>query len=381
MRLRLVVPDRSGGMPSGGDRYDAALAGALRDRGWEVETVRVGGGWPWPGRRDLAALAEALRGPAGDGSGPVLIDGLLACTAPEAVERCAADRPTGILVHSRLTAGSGVSGAAAAELDQREARALAAAGTVMTPSGWAARDLRERYGLGEVVVAHPGVEQAEVALGLSARVTPGGRGTPRLLALAAVTPLKNHRVLLEALAEVRDLSWTAICAGPVPDIGHLRSLRGRAEELDIAHRLSWPGAVLGQDLERLWSTTDLLVHPSRSETYGLVVAEAHAHGIPTVVGKGTGAVEALAGTDAGEDVPTVPGSDAEGGADAGRADLPGTAVATDSPEELADVLRRWLTDAGLRERWRRAALERREQLTGWDATAVAVEGALAGMGG
>lgn len=362
MRLRFVVPDRPGGMPSGGDRYDEALAAALGDRGWQVEVVRVGGAWPWPDRRALAALDEAL-GEAADASAPVLLDGLVACPAPAHVVRSAAQRPTAVLVHSRLSAGAGASGAAAAELDRREAEALTAAGAVVTPSRFSADELRERYRLDRVYVARPGVRPAEVAGGSVARSSTAtdSSGIPRLLTLAAISPPKNHAVLLEALAEVQDLPWAAVCAGPVPDMGHLRALRARAQELGLARRLYWPGAVLGSDLDRLWSTTDLLVHPSRTETFGLVVAEAHAHGIPTVVGSGTGAVEALVG-------------------DGDAADAPGTAVATDDPAELVQVLRRWLTDHDLRQRWRTAALARREQLPGWEATAAAVEEALAGIG-
>lgn len=360
MRLRFVVPDRPGAMPSGGDRYDEALAAALGDRGWQVEVVRVGGAWPWPDRRALTALDEAL-GEVTDASTPVLLDGLVACPAPAQIVRAAAQRPTAVLVHSRLSAGAGTSGAAAAELDRREAEVLTAAGAVLTPSRFSADELRERYRLDRVWVARPGVAPAEVAGGSGLRSASGASGVPRFLTLAAITPPKNHAVLLEALAEVQDVPWAAVCAGPVPDMGYLRTLRARAGELGLARRVYWPGAVLGSDLDRLWSTTDLLVHPSRTETFGLVVAEAHAHGIPTVVGAGTGAVEALVG-------------------DGDVADGPGTAVATDGPAELVQVLRRWLTDQGLRKRWGTAALVRREQLPGWEATAAAVEEALAAIG-
>ena len=57
-----------------------------------------------------------------------------------------------------------------------------------------------------------------------------------------------------------------------------------------------PGPLEGAALARQWARTDLLLLPSTTETYGMVVTEALAHGVPAVVAAGTGAVEALDGT-------------------------------------------------------------------------------------
>jgi glycosyltransferase involved in cell wall biosynthesis len=54
--------------------------------------------------------------------------------------------------------------------------------------------------------------------------------------------------------------------------------------------------------------------------------------------------------------------------------LPGLLV---EPDELTGAVRRWLTDASLRDRLRRSARDRRETLTGWDVTARIVSGVLA----
>ena len=45
------------------------------------------------------------------------------------------------------------------------------------------------------------------------------------------------------------------------------------------------------------------------------------------------------------------------------------AVDPDDSDELAALLRRWLTDPGLRRRWRAAALDARPHLRTWDAAA------------
>jgi glycosyltransferase involved in cell wall biosynthesis len=343
--LTVVVPDRSTLEPSGGDRYDAAIVAQWRSRGRAVEVVSVAGSWPWPTAGDEERLERALRqAPPG---GPLLVDGLVGCSAPAVVEAVAAGRPVVLLVHALLADGAGAEGASARELDAREGLALAAADAVVTISTWAGRELARRHGI-VADVAAPGTDVGPVAPGSLDRT-----GVPALLAVGALTPLKNHAVLLAALEQVADLPWTLTLAGPAPDPEHLATLVADVDRHGLAARVRRPGPLVGDRLEAAWAAADLLVHPSRSETYGMVVAEAFAHGIPAVVGAGTGAVETLAGP---------------GDQPAAEAALPGTAVRTDRPEELAGALRGWLSQSPLRRRWREAALARRNLLTGWDRT-------------
>ena len=97
---------------------------------------------------------------------------------------------------------------------------------------------------------------------------------------------------------------------------------------------------------------------SRAETYGMVVTEALARGLPVVAADVGGLTEALGH-----------------GADGVR---PGVLVPPDDPAALGAALRAWLTDAELRERSRRAARERRASLSGWSTTTASVADVLAG---
>lgn len=111
------------------------------------------------------------------------------------------------------------------------------------------------------------------------------------------------------------------------------------------------GARIGPALEALWAQTDLLVHTSRHETYGMVISEALARGIPAIVAGGTGVADAHR---VGEVFPTgVPGA-------------------------LAAALRVWLTDPGLRARWREQARAVRPEQPTWAETAQIVAEALGG---
>jgi glycosyltransferase involved in cell wall biosynthesis len=287
-----------------------------------------------------------------------LVDSLLACGAPDELEAAAAaGQQVWILLHMPLP-----------DHPEREARALRAAAGVICTSGSAAAGIRARHGLDSIRVALPGTAAAPLAAGsLSA-----GSGVPHIIAVAALLPNKDQSLLLDALARLTDLPWTASLIGSdTADPAYAARLRDSVERLGLAGRVRIPGELRGPALDAEWDAGDLSLLISRAETYGLVVTESLARGIPVVVREGTGAVEALA---AG----TLPNSAVPGRPPNSPApELPGAAVGLGTdPAPLADLLRRWLDEPGLRERWREAAAAARGRLPGWDATARTVLGFL-----
>ncbi|ROP42780.1 glycosyltransferase family 4 protein [Pseudokineococcus lusitanus] len=346
-RLRLVVPAPWDAV-SGGSAYDRALVVALRARRADVEVAVVDGAWPAPDGAARDALAAAL---ADDGR-EVVLDGLLAA-APEAVARAvAAGVRVHVLVHLPLAREGGLDAATAVARDAVERVTLAAATSVLATSAWAAADLRARHGLAHVGVAVPGVDPAPRSPGSAAT------GAPLLLQLAAVGPRKDQLGVVAALARLADRPWTAVLAGPVADARYAAAVDAAVAGAGLAGQVSRPGAVRGRDLARLWSAADLLLLPSRAETWGMAVTEALVRGVPAVVGAGTGAVEALLG-----DLPPR----------AGRDDVPGAVVPPGDVDALAAAVRRLLGDSGAPAR--RAAARRRAALLargGWDATAAAL---------
>src|SRR5829696_5502726 len=83
--VHVIVPEGvdDPARPSGGNTYDRRVCDGLAALGWAVREHAVPGGWPEPGDAGHAALARALR-PIPDGA-VVLVDGLIASTAPEAL--------------------------------------------------------------------------------------------------------------------------------------------------------------------------------------------------------------------------------------------------------------------------------------------------------
>lgn len=347
-RIRLVVPGNVR-HNSGGNVYNAALARALTALRAEVETCPLDGDWPVGSAADRRRLGALLLDDSGGTA--TVVDGLLACGAPEELAAAAAaGHPAWILLHMPLDETG-------ADETGLERRALRAAAGVLCTSGSAAARIWARHGregIGEsgITVALPGTDPAPRA---------AGSGPPHLLAVAALLPNKDQQLLLAALSALAELPWTASLVGSdEADPAYAARLRDTVERLGLQDRIRIPGELRGDALEAEWAAADLSLLISRAETYGLVVTESIARGIPVVVRAGTGAVEALA---AGTPVASGP--------------LPGAAVDLGSDAgPLAAVLRRWLTEPELRAGWRAAAVAARDRLPGWDATARAVLTAL-----
>ncbi|XVV07106.1 glycosyltransferase family 4 protein [Actinosynnema sp. CA-248983] len=319
--------------PSGGNGYDRRVSAGLGTR-----DLLVPGAWPRPSAESRRALDGVLGG-VPDG-GVVLLDGLVACGVPEVVERHAGRLRLVVLAHLPLADETGLPPEVAARLNAAERRCLRAVAAVIATSAGAGARLVERHGLARVHVVPPGVDPAPVARGTD--------GVSRLLSVASVTPRKGHDVLVKALTAVADRPWTCAVVGPAPDPGHLGLVRRLAAP--CAERFEWAGPLVGSALDDQYDAADLFVLASRAETYGMVVTEALARGVPVIA----------------SEVPDALGT--------GGLLLPPGDVAA-----WSDALRRWFEDADLRTRLRAAAVARRAELSTWDETVKGVGVVLASL--
>ena len=338
--LRFVVPARDGG-PSGGDVYDEQVIAAWRREHGPVDVISLPGSWPHPDAGERRAVAAALcKG------GVIVVDGLIGSACPTQIEYATAAGATVVLlIHLPLPADPALEPAVADRLAAAEHRAVRAAAAVVATSAWTARDLARRYGAVDVVIAAPGTEPAPLTV---------GDDPPHLLVLGAVSTAKNQELLLPAFGSLQDLPWRATFAGPTTQPEVATRIKTALGETGLLDRIALPGVVTGQEREQLWHRTDLLLVPSLVETYGLVVIEALARGIPAIVARGTGAVEALFG------VPEV---------GAAHPDPPGAIADPRDWRSWSRALRGWLTEPATRASWRAGALRRREHLPAWDQTA------------
>ena len=333
-----IVPTAT--VPSGGHAYNRAVIA-----GWpgvSPGVVSLPGPWPKGDRRSLSSLRDALRL-----ADTALVDGLVGAAHPELLAE-ATERGCRIvlLVHLPLADEGGLTEPERRDLAARELASLHQVARVVATSRSAACELSRRTGRDDIAAVPPGVHRA----GVVARHEPVG-----ILQVGSIGPRKNQLASLAALAACGDLPWRATFVGPVAQDGYARRFQAG---LDPA-RARWTGPLQGDALEDAFAQADLLLHPATAETWGMVVTEALARGIPAIVGAGTGAVEALASGSSGGDFSGSGSSD----------HLPGASVSLDSPGDLARMLRRWLTSVTLREEWRARAIAARDGLRGWPAAA------------
>ena len=336
--------------PSGGNHYDRRVVQGLAATGWDVRERAVPGGWPRPDATARAGLATALAAMP-DGA-VVLVDGLVACGVPDVVVPAARRLALVVLVHLPLGDETG----APPELAVREQEVLTAAAAVIATSPWAARRIVTRHGLdpARVTVATPGVDPAPLAPG----TVDSDLAETGLLCVGALTPTKGQDLLVAALAEVRDLPWTATLVGPLRDPGHAAAVRAAIERHGLADRVRLTGPLTGAALDAVYAGTDLLVVPSRAETYGMVVTEALARGVPVLVSDAGGLPETLGRDSAGR--------------------VPGMVVPAGRVADLGAALHGWMADPDRRAGLRRAAHRRRGMLHGWEVTSRCVATVLIG---
>jgi glycosyltransferase involved in cell wall biosynthesis len=348
VRVHVVVPEGfdNPGQPTGGNIYDRRICEGLADGGWDVRVTTVGATWPLsdPGARaDLARIVSAI--PDGEA---LLIDGLIASpSAAQLLPHTGRIRIT-VLLHMPLTTALDTHHDAGSKRSERAV--LRAAADVVVTSEWTRQQVLTRFAIpaNRVHVARPGVDRVAAA----ARPVRG-----RLICVGVLGRHKGQDLLIEALAGLADLDWHCVLAGPLdrnPDF--VEQLHTRITRLGYGHRVRLPGVLTGAALSHAYATADLLVAPSRSETYGMSVTEALAHGLP-VIGSAVGGL------------PEALGCTADG-------TTPGQLVSPGEPAALAAALRDWLGDERHRQRLRAAARQRRSTLSGWDQTTQEIASAL-----
>ncbi len=272
----------------------------------------------------------------------VLVDGLLVDAHRESLVSAATRLRLVVLLHMPDAHGA----------PAREPTVLGVAAAVIATSRWTRRLLTGRHDLdqGLVHVAEPGVVAAPPAPG-----TPAGGS---LLCVAAVTPGKGHDVLLDALSDVRDRDWRCVCVGSLNrDPAWAAHVGRRVRELGLEDRVSLAGARTDAALAASYAGADALVLATRGESYGMVVVEALARGLPVIASDVGGVPEAIGHTRDGR--------------------RPGLLVPAGDSSALGDAVRRWLDDEGLRRDLRDAARLRRGALPGWEHTVDRVEAVLA----
>ena len=122
-------------------------------------------------------------------------------------------------------------------------------------------------------------------------------GSLRLLYLGRLDPKKGLENLIQAcrlLNEQDFIKWNLSIAGD-GDSTYRSSLESLVHASRLSEQVKMLGRVEGDAKSELFGRSDLVVVPSHTENFGLVVGEALAHEVPVIASKGTpwGAIEGV----------------------------------------------------------------------------------------
>lgn len=317
---------------SGGNVYDQRVRDELGASGWRVRVVETD---------PDAAAGPFARIP--DGA-LVLVDGLVALRSADATATAAGRLRIAALVHM----AAGAFDDAGPDVLAAERTALASVQSVIATSRWLRGDLvgRGLCAAERAVVATPGADAAPLATGTER----GGS----LLSVGVVAPHKGQDTLVDALTRIAAHDgWHCTLAGSTTaDPAFTAELAERAARGGVSGRLRWPGVLTARELDVAYAGTDLLVAPSRTESYGIAVGDALRRGIPVVASRAGGLPEAAVPADAA------------------------VLVAPGDVDALAEALRRWVSDPALRARLTGAARRAATHRADWSDTASAIDAAL-----
>jgi glycosyltransferase involved in cell wall biosynthesis len=113
-----------------------------------------------------------------------------------------------------------------------------------------------------------------------------GRLTRTALFVGRIYPVKGLPMLVEAWSRVRPNGWRLQIAGP-DEAGHRAEVERAVSLAGLSEVVSFLGPIEGEAKSKVFSNAKLLILPSYSESFGIVVAEALAHGLPVLTTTGT----------------------------------------------------------------------------------------------
>lgn len=331
--------------PTGGYAYDRHVMARLPAQGLTVEHLALPASFPHPSKADLTATANAVANI--DADAVLLFDGLAFGALPVEIVR-AIRQPIVTIVHHPLSFEPGLGAERQRELKASETAALSFAKAVVVSSATTRTVLSRDFNVApeRIVIAVPGRARASRAR--------GSGGTPSLLTVGAISPRKGYDVLIGALARIADRSWRATIVGSsTRDPATTKSIAETIAKHELTGRIVITGQVDDRQLGEFYDRADLFVLSSRYEGYGMVLAEALAHGLPIVTTTGGAAAE------------TAPD---------------GTAlkVPPDDAAALASAVARMLDESALRRQMADASWRVGQALSGWPETVAIIAAALKG---
>lgn len=320
--------------PTGGYAYDKRIIRELRGLGWHIDVLDLGNSFPFPDAAARARASVLLNGI--EAGSVVVIDGLAYGVLADEAMYLGKKVHLVALVHHPLALEAGLDVRQMQELRASEIAALGHASAVIVTSEPTRAIVLEQYRVpsDRIHVVLPGVDRPVQPREKRAR------DPVRLLSVGSLIERKGYDILLQALAQLKDLPWRLVIAGDMTrDLNVSARLTSDIARLGLGDRIELTGAVSAERLQALYADADVFVLASRFEGYGMVFGEAIAAGLP-IVGTDVGAAREMAGP-------------------AGRIVTPGDATS------LKSALRDVIASRDTRVMMAEAAMERAGKLPEW----------------
>ena len=268
---------------TGGFIFDKRVVDGLSRSGWKVSRHVLPDGFPFP-RADAVEHASKIISNIPD-NGFVVIDGLALAPLVKLLDEHSERLVLMALIHHPLAEETGISALQKSVFKAQERRALAMCARVVVTSSTTAATLVSDYAVdpNSIGVVEPGVDAAPFATG-------SGSATTKLICVGTLTPRKGHELLLNALAPLRNQSWSLSCVGDLErDALTTARVYNCVRRLGFDDRVTFSGVVDQSDLARQYHFSDLFVLASHYEGYGMALTEALARGVP-IIATGAGAI-------------------------------------------------------------------------------------------
>lgn len=278
---------------TGGYAYDRRLLQEFAALGLRTTVVPLAASYPYP---DAEALADTERRFAQlPDNSIVLVDGLAFGAMPESACKHGQRLQFIALCHHPLALETGLSPQQKETFIQSESVALRCSQAIVVTSPATALTLQSLFAVeaATISIALPGTDPVPFSA--------CSGNPPVLLTAATLTQRKGHDLLIDALSNIAHLPWQARFIGAQhydPDWSD--ALKQKVQAAGLSERILFLGAIA--DLEPEYQQADIFVLPSHYEGYGMVFAEAIAHGLPVVATR-CGAAEDLVPSTAGRLVP------------------------------------------------------------------------------
>ena len=273
--------------------------------------------------------------------------------------------PLSMLVHYLPSREPLLPPAVAKTKHRDEAACLACCRSAVVPSRYLKSEIQRLHDkIPSIAVAAPGSAPTPT-------LDKSGNGTQpaiQLLTVANWTASKNHRFLLPVLAELSKLPWKWSIYGRADETGALvKEFRRSAQSLRIDSRIHIGPQLSPKEVMDRMHRADLFIYPSLFESYGMVVAEALAAGLPIVANRIGGIPEVVEGNPMNKESPT--GATGESKGIAAAAVLCNFEAPRGSQDEWRTALDRLIQHPQERQKQGAAALERARVLPTWHTAA------------